>query len=196
MKNAFKSALLAMTLALPSAAGAATVAAGGTTVGDVNGIAAVGGTSYTAFGLYGAEATAQTSEWVWHGTDAVFGNEDRYWRFDFDLTNYDVTTAVVSGLWGANNIGVAWLNGVQIGNVAFGGFNNPLTTYGTSDATLFNAGTNTIFFGVRDTFATGGFRATVEVTADLLPAVPLPASAPLMVFALGGLIVVARRRRT
>ncbi|WP_136634896.1 VPLPA-CTERM sorting domain-containing protein [Pseudooceanicola onchidii] len=173
-----------------TAAEAATVASGATLASNDGGIESNDGPSYAvSHGSYSSEVTTPASEWVWNGT-AV--NVDTTYTFTFDLTGYDVSSASLSGKWGVDNVGTVALNGTildSLNAVVTGNFNS-LHDYSAN--TGFLAGVNSLVFTLRDVGAPGAFRATAVVDAT---AVPLPASAPLLLAAIGGVAALRRKRR-
>ncbi|ARE40030.1 hypothetical protein RGUI_1889 [Rhodovulum sp. P5] len=189
---------------LPAVAQAETVVSGATRVGDVGGINAVGGSnpdgpfvSYSnPASSYSAEVTDPVSEWVWAG--AWWSGASVYYEFEFDMTGYDLSTASLSGLWGVDNYAWVYLNGTEIGalpSLLTSNFTS-LHDYGTSDASLFNAGANILRFVATDDGGHMGFRAAVVVTADPVSGdVPLPAGGVLLLAGLGVLAAYGAERR-
>ncbi|MEC9433995.1 MAG: VPLPA-CTERM sorting domain-containing protein [Pseudomonadota bacterium] len=124
------------------------------------------------------------------------------WEFAFDLTGYDVTTAVLSVDWSADNFATTWLNGVQLtgaGTEITGGtganYTNLLSFVVGPASALFEAGANSLEFRVTGDGNTDGLRAAARIEASAEAVVPLPAAAPLLAAGLGALAAVARRRR-
>lgn len=71
--------------------------------------------------------------------------------FTFDLTGYDPTTAAVSGLWGVDNDGEIFINGVSTGNTLLeSSVNNFNQLHAYSINTGFVAGLNTLTVAVAD----------------------------------------------
>lgn len=190
MKNAFISAVVG--LAALGTANAAIVEQGATIAGGGGGIELVSGGNAVlqVNGFYSSETTTPASDWVW--TDN--GDQTTTWTFSFDLTGFDKSTAVLSGLWGVDNTGTIQLNGTQIAilpSVTTANFTS-LSSYGTSDSSLFNMGMNVLTFTLSDAGGPEAFRATAKVEADMdMNAVPVPAALPLF---LAGLAVFARKR--
>lgn len=184
----------AATIMLGSAAGAVTVATGGTAVGDGFGITPQSGVSVASNNAaYSSEVTTPTSAWVWAGD--INNTNSNVYTFSFDLTGYDVSTAVLSGKWGIDNIGSVLLNGNLLASLPLtitANFNT-LHDYGTSVDAYFNSGLNTLVFDVADDGGAAAFRATAIVEAA---AIPLPAAATLLLAGLGGLAAVGRRRKS
>lgn len=181
-----------------SPAKAAIVAQGGTDVTGAGGFSIVGGaplqTVYHPF--YNQTPTTPASQWVW---DQAFSPNVTF-EFGFDLSSYDASTASLSGLWGVDNFGEIALNGTQIAALpnSANTTGNFLSLHGFSvglGSSLFQAGANLLTFSLHDIGAPGAFRAALTVEADPLAAVPLPAGAPLLILALGGLAWVRSRRR-
>lgn len=90
-----------------------------------------------------------------------------------------------------NNVTIR-LNGAQI---AYSSLFQSLVDYGTTNVGSFNPGLNTVTYDVVDTGGPAGFRAAVLVGAEEAPAVPLPASAALIVAGLAAFGAVKRRSR-
>lgn len=185
---------------LSTSAHAATVASGATRIGDTGGITLDGpGTSIASDNsAYNHEDIG--ADWVWGGD--IETTDHAGFTFAFDLTGYDLTTAVLSGLWGVDNVGSILLNGTEIASltdVIYANFRSN-NVYNISDSSLFSAGLNTVSFLVDDRGGPGAFRATALVEADKLllddngtpSEVPLPAGGLLLVSGLG--LMVLRRR--
>lgn len=187
--------LAVLAFCLPVAAAALTVDSGTTLRGDTGGIDSVGAVSvYSPHAAYYNGPLAPGSEWVWGGLPNN-GNIAQY-EFTFDMTGYDLNTAVLSGLWGVDNVGTVALNGTQIASLpsVVAGNYATLHAYGTSVASLFNAGLNTLSFELQNAGGPRAFRATVEVTAESA-AVPLPAGGLLLLSGVGALGIGRLRAR-
>ncbi|WP_240705156.1 VPLPA-CTERM sorting domain-containing protein [Pacificoceanicola onchidii] len=175
---------------------AATVATGSTLVGDTGGINAEGAAvNYGAavFGGLTMDPTDPASVWVWANNGAT--PDTPVFEFEFDMAGFDVSTAALEGQWAVDNNAWAYLNGTLIASLTgtvVDNFNF-LHDYGTSDASLFNAGLNTLRFEAEDLGGFEAFRASVTVSADALAPVPLPASALLLLLGVGGLGAIRRR---
>lgn len=192
-----RTVMAAAALALASvAADAATIATGVTRIGDGGGInlqgpdAAVAGSNGSVFAIPGTDN-------VWGQDQTSFSSA--VFEFMFDLTGWDLATVALSGVLAVDNTALVQLNGVTIANfdqITVANFDRA-NAYGTSDTSLFNQGSNTVTYDVADAGAPVGFRATVEVTGDTLapPAIPLPASLPLVLAGLGALGLAARARK-
>lgn len=138
------------------------------------------------------------SGWVW---DPIAGttNAPITFEFDFDLTGFDPNSASLTGLWGADNIATAFLNGHQIAslpNPLIANFNPLVSLNLAAGSGFFNGGINLLTFEAEDFGPPGAFRTAFLVEADALAAVPLPASAPLLLLGLMGLAWIRRRRVT
>ena len=190
------SLVAALAFGVASSAQASTVASFGTgSTGSV-----VGGTvvssaalSDTNNGAYFQGATSPASNWVWQNTPDEFASLT--YTFSFDLSGYNLNTASLDGLWGIDNIGTVELNGnllSSLPNVVVGNF-NVLTAYGSSIASEFNQGINSLVFSVANQGGPGAFRASGTVTAS---PVPVPAAGFLLVGALGGLGLMRRRKKS
>lgn len=128
----------------------------------VNGHAAV--TYYN--GAYYPDANAQ-----WIGENAggtytqplVNGSARTYYTLTFDLTGLNPATARISGSWGVDNYGVAYINGVAFSTNSIG-FSSP-TAFTISSG--FKPGINTITFMVEDygppaAFVVSGLSGTAD----------------------------------
>ena len=141
-------------------------------------------------------ANTAASSWVWENTSGQPVNVIRTFRQSFDMSGFDLTTAVIAGRWSVDNYGNDILvNGVSTGASA-GGFSS---WYGFSvNNSLLTSGINTIDFVVQDVGGISGFRSEFTVaTADELPSTAVPeASSTLILLGLGllGLTAVSRRR--
>ncbi|MCF7702112.1 VPLPA-CTERM sorting domain-containing protein [Loktanella sp. M215] len=186
----------AVAIVAAGAANAATVLSGSTKVGDTNNIVAVGGPSILSNNAaYTYEATTPASDWVW--IDDVNDNDIAKFVFKFDLSGYNLATANLSGVWGVDNAGSIQLNGTEISILSYGypAFQT-LTSYGSTDASMFLAGVNTLTFNGLDQGGQGALRATAIVTADAaVSPVPLPAAGLMLFAGLGGLVAARRRRK-
>lgn len=137
-------------------------------------------------------AVSPSSRWIWENNGGSPGNVTRTFQTSFDLTGLDPTTALVSGRWAVDNVGVdIFLNGVPMGFTspgAFTSFTNFLLNSG------FVAGVNTLAFRVTDLGAPGGLNVTglEGRAAVLVSSVPEPATVALVG---GGLLVLAGAAR-
>lgn len=193
---------------LASAAYAATVgsaATGSTSVGGfvMNGGQAMVDVSNGAYTSVPGD-TSPESTWVWNEAGGQSDNITNTFVWTFDLTGYDLTTAVLAGLWGVDNFGTASLNGNVIGAIDFGtaAFNTLDVVADGTGTPVFLAGINTLSFSATNGYPSGSgdpgpgaFRTGVTVTADVSP-VPLPAAGLLLIGALGGLGVMRRRKKS
>lgn len=139
-----------------------------------------------------------TSEWIWQNANGSPTNVTRTFRTTFDLTGFDPSTALISGTWAVDNVGVDILiNGVgtghtiPYGSAAFQLFKPFAITSG------FTSGLNTLDFIVRDEGVVSAFRVgQISGTADPVSSqsVPEPTST-LSLFALGSLGIGAIAKR-
>lgn len=110
----------------------------------------------------------------------------------FSLAGFDAANATISGQVLFDNFGEIFLNGNQIGGT-FTGFNS-LTPFGTN-AAFFNGGLNTLSFVLRNDTGPQAFQvAGLTVTAELLAAVPEPASWAMMIMGFGLMGASMRKR--
>jgi hypothetical protein len=183
---------------IATASNAATIATGVTAVGDGGGSDLVGtDVAVPATNTDQNLADIPDAEYVWGPDTSAFSEAE--FAFAFDLTGWDVTTVVLSGVLAVDNTALVQLNGSTIANfdqIVTGNFLTP-NPYGTTDTTLFADGSNVLTFSVADRGAPLAFAANVEVTGDPLGAavVPLPASLPLVLAGLGALGLLRSRAR-
>jgi len=192
MMKIFAAAALAMTLA--TGAHAATIATGGTGSTGAGGITFADGSATTDWvGFPGAWTTAAMIEdaiWVRDGA----GSSSSY-KFEFDLSGYDLSTVVMSVDWAVDNSGNVTLNGSHVDTIASGGSAySSIHSFSVGAAGSFVAGLNTLFFNQSGDNTTDGLRAAVRVTGDLSP-VPLPAGGLLLISGLGAIAAMRRRRK-
>jgi hypothetical protein len=128
-----------------------------------------------------------------------FISNDPFGGVGLNTTVYAVTffldvAGLISGNWAADNGGVIYNGNTQ---VAFLGteLNGPATNYSSSHPFSFfgNAGLNTLTFYITDGGPPSAFAFNVESVS--VPGPIVGAGLPGLVVALGGLVVLARRRR-
>lgn len=133
------------------------------------------------------------SQWIWQQADGQPTNVTRTFRTTFDLTGFDISTAVIVGEWGVDNIGLDILiNGVSTGiNLLSPVISNfsELTPWLIDSG--FVEGINTLDFVIQDVGSISGFRANLSGTATL---VPVPAA--LIMFVSGLLSLVGMKIRS
>lgn len=180
---------------------AAVVKVGGTGAGGTNIVLTSPGVDTPqANGAYFSGPTivggqAITSDWTWSTDDGV-RTQTAVYEFVFDLTGFDVASAVLEGLWGVDNFGRVLLNGTVISEL----FPEPVTNFSsltsflTGVDALFLSTVNVLRFEVSDgpSGQPSAFRAAALVTAS---EIPLPAAFSLFVAGIGGLTFAAARRR-
>ena len=112
-------------------------------------------------------ANTAASSWVWENTSGQPVNVIRTFRQSFDMSGFDLTTAVIAGRWSVDNYGNDILvNGVSTGASA-GGFSS---WYGFSvNNSLLTSGINTIDFVVQDVGGISGFRSEFTVATAQFP---------------------------
>jgi hypothetical protein len=182
---------------------------------DANNVALVGGNgvvdphyqivSSTSPGFAGQQAVTfqccyfpddADSRWISLGAGGSPGSNTTVYRLSFDLTGLNHTTATISGLWGADNLGTIILNGVSTGiQTSQFGF---LTAFNIAGG--FQAGINTLDFQVQDfgpptALRVDALAGTAELARDP-GAVPEPATWAMMLlgFLASGSAIRARRR--
>jgi MSHA biogenesis protein MshQ len=114
-------------------------------------------------------STTPASDWVWDslGSDGV--DNPLEFTFSFSLDGFDISTAELSGLWAIDNVGSVSLNGTIISdlpNNISGNYNSSHNLSVGSPSGNFVDGVNILTFNVGNRGGPGGFRASVEVTAD------------------------------
>jgi len=123
---------------------------------------------------------SSTSQWIWQKPDGSPTGVTLKFRTTFNLTGFNPSTALISGLWAADNVGVDILiNGISTGNnipgnggdgfSAFDRFTNFSITEG------FISGLNTLDFVVQDQGVISGFHVgEISGTATILESEPVP----------------------
>ncbi|WP_374656097.1 PEPxxWA-CTERM sorting domain-containing protein [Phenylobacterium sp.] len=207
MFKAFAAAAVA-SIALACAGGASAAAV--TVYNTGQGAAAGNGQAdahYTISGSdFGASGQAKTyynpayaaedgdSRWVSYSGSPFSGVGFTTFQTTFDLTGYDIASAVLSGRWGVDNEGVVLLNGVQIASLSgtlYENFNQ-LHQFGANSGFL--QGLNTLQFVVHDTGSPMAFRTDdMSLTANV-SAVPEPATWAMMIVGFGLVGATVRRR--
>lgn len=143
-------------------------------------------------------ANNPTSGWIWQNSNGQPTNVTRSFSTTFDLTGFDPSTALITGNWAADNLGLDILiNGLSTGQQALvkspPSSLNPFQFFTPFTInTGFNPGLNTITFVVQDRGVVAGFRVgEISGTADRVSTpVPEPASilGVLAVFVLGSTV--------
>lgn len=134
------------------------------------------------------------SRWISHSSNGAPGNGTTTFRTTFTIGgDFDPLTAAISGLWGADNIGEIFLNGVDTG-ISHAGFTS-LVAFNINSG--FVSGVNTLDFAIRDTGPPLAFRVdNISGTVDRLDTPPqISAPSVLGIFALGLLGLCFGRRR-
>jgi hypothetical protein len=122
-----------------------------------------------------------TSQWIWQNLNGSPINVTRTFRTTFNLTGFDPNTALISGEWAVDNVGVDILiNGISTGNTIPYGISafNRFTDFSITEG--FISGLNTLDFIVRDEGVISGFRVgEISGTASTISepeSVPEPTS--------------------
>ncbi len=133
---------------------------GATRAGDTGGIDLVGPNVANATNHSNYTQTDIGADWVWGGNIETVNSAE--FTFEFDLTGYDLTTAVLSGQWAVDNTGTISLNGHEIESGS--GFGS-IMGYETDVDAYFVQGINTVTYSMVDTGSVAGFKANAQVTA-------------------------------
>jgi hypothetical protein len=206
MKNKLLAVLSAALLAGPLMAHAGFVASYGSGVPASN----IGGTFTSDTPVYEVghpayflQDTPVSSRWVWGDDPTGFATIN--FTFNFDLTGYDLDTASLTGVWGADNIGTVTLNGHVVASLPTVLIENFYyqSQFTANIASLFNQGANTLVYSISNAGGLGAFRAGGDVYAEFAPepppapdqqvAIPEPASLALAGLGLAGLGLSRRR---
>lgn len=198
----------AAALAFASGAEAAPVKVGGTGSTGAGNFTLVSSGVSTDVGhpLYDNSPTvvggvAIASDWVWPIIEGGFDSSAIY-EFVFDLTGFDLASATLEGLWGADNFGAITLNGNEIDALPGEFYSNfaVLHAFSTTLDAYFNAGVNVLRFTLGNAVSEGinpaAFRAAVRVTAVDLSEVPLPGALPLFAAGIASFAFARGRRRS
>lgn len=132
------------------------------------------------------------SRWIGPNTSQFFGPAGAYtFRTTFDMTGLDISTAVLTGRFAADDsVSGPILNG---GSAATSVGWNSWRSFTINSGFL--QGMNTLDFRVTNRGGPIGLRVEISGTADALTSVPVPASIPLVLSGLVALGWVARRRK-
>ncbi|HEV2569429.1 PEPxxWA-CTERM sorting domain-containing protein [Sphingomonas sp.] len=203
---------------LPLAAVLATAPVAGATIQglfntgtDANNVALVGGNgtvdphysilSSTSPGFAGQQAVTfnccyvaddANSRWISLSGNGGPGSNETFYRLSFTLSGLNPNTAVITGRGGSDNAGRIFLNGVDTG-IDINGFSS-LVSFTINSG--FVAGVNNLDFRIQDFGAPTAFRIDdLQGTADVVNAVPEPATWAMMIggFAMAG--AASRRQR-
>lgn len=137
-----------------------------------------------------------SSQWISAAANTLAGGGPFTYSTSFDLSGFDIGTAVIQFEIAADNQATIFLDGVAVASHAFPGWTN-ISTITLSSG--FNAGVNTLSFLIpnnqvsADDGPTGLQVRIVSATADAL-SVPEPDSLALLAVALSGSLLMARRR--
>lgn len=138
------------------------------------------------------------SRWVSYSGSPFGGSGLTAFETTFDLTGYDLASAVLSGRWGVDNEGVIKLNGTVIATLTGTKVENFNQLYQFGSTSGFVNGLNTLRFEVNDTGVPMAFRTDdMSLTANLSSAVPEPATWAMMIVgfgAVGSMVRTSRRR--
>lgn len=131
------------------------------------------------------------SDWIGPDSDSSLDGPTGYYEYQttFDLTGFDIASAVITGQWSTDDQGANILiNGVSTGDTASGFTSWSSFTIDTG----FVEGVNTLDFIVYNASGPTGLRVEMTGTAD--PAVPEPATLTLLGAGLAAFSAFRRRR--
>lgn len=133
------------------------------------------------------------SRWISHSANGSPGNGTTTFRTSFTIGNdFDPLTAAISGLWGVDNSGAIFLNGVDTG-IGHAGFSS-LVDFNISSG--FVSGVNNLDFVITDFGPPLAFRVDdISGTVDRLQAPDVSEPGMLGIFLAGLLGFAVRRRR-
>lgn len=95
------------------------------------------------------------SGWIWETIDNLPTNVARSFETTFDLSGYDPETAIVTGAWAADDVGlVVSINGRSTGLTT----DDPSKLASFSISSGFQIGLNRLSFTIRDDGVAGGLR--------------------------------------
>jgi hypothetical protein len=148
--------------------------------------------------LDGTYYATKDSQWIWASANGVAGTNSPYtFQLQFDLTNFNPNTVVISGSWGVDNLGSIELNGapaIGTGALSLTNSDNFVSPNAFTITAGFHSGINTLDIQATDLGVVGGLDITALVATGT-PVVPLPASAWLLLSGLGALGTCLRMKR-
>jgi PEP-CTERM motif len=145
-------------------------------------------------GLY---VTDPNAKFIAVQADGGYVNTTNTYTLSFDMSAFNVATAALSGSFAADNFGTVALNGNTLITLTGTEYPNFEELHGfTADAADFVAGVNTLTFTITDTGPPSAFMiANLSGTADILGAVPEPATWAMFLVGFFGLGAMARMRK-
>lgn len=184
-----KAAFAGLILTVSGLTHATLILAGGTGTTGAGNILLTSGTVVDVTNpAYFSGATTPASDWVWDLADSNGSGSPLEFTFSFSLTSFDLPTAVLTGLWGIDNVGTVSLNGnilSDLPDVITNNFNVLHAFSAGPGSSAFIAGLNVLSFNVENRGGPGAFRASVRVD------VPEPLT--IAILGLGLMGIVSRR---
>jgi hypothetical protein len=131
------------------------------------------------------------SRWISLNGTGGPGNNTTLYRLTFDLTGLIASTASISGIWGTDNIGAIFLNGVNTGvpTVSF----SSLASFTLSSG--FVSGLNTLDFQVQDLGPPGSLRVDSLAGTAQRASAAVPETATWAMMIVGFALVGGAMRR-
>ena len=187
-----KAAFAGLILTVSGLTNATLILEGGTGSTGAGNILLSGGTVVdVSNGAYFNGTTTPASDWVWDVANSNGSANPLLFTFSFSLTGFDVSTAVLTGLWGIDNVGSVSLNGnilSSLPNVITNNFNVLHAFSARPGSSAFVAGLNVLSYNVENRGGPGAFRTSVQVNAN-----PIPEPSTLAILGLGLMALASRR---
>jgi hypothetical protein len=141
-----------------------------------------------------------SSTWIGPDHPDIDGPAGDYeYSVNFDLTNFDLNSVVIRGMWATDNGGLGiFLNGIDTGNAPSASFtDSTLFSLSTAEGEVFNPGLNTLSFRLNNADNGGIVPNPTGLRVEFLTATGvIPEPGPLTLGSIGVLILFLRRSTT